>query len=295
MRTGDDTWDISTSVGATALSVAAARALEAQKPDPVTVDPYAEVFCRAAGGKWADIVDGKADHQLLTEFGRHFQSYQGARTKYFDGFFSSAAAAGVRQMVILAAGLDARGYRLPWPDDTVIFELDQPKVLEFKRTVLAEHGNAPTAERREVAVDLRDDWQKALREQGFEPERPSAWLAEGLLVYLPADAQLQLFGGIDMLASPGSRAAIEHALPPDALDTVRARERAMGVTLQFFALIAGEQSDPVEWFAAHGWDVVATALPDYMRSLEQVRPAPDTWFGPMAELVDSIRLISARR
>ena len=127
MRSEGDTWDITTSVGSTALFVATARALEAQKPDPLVVDPYAEIFCRAVGGPAADVLDGKApDHQLKTaEFGEHFVNFQGARTKYFDEYFRRAADAGVRQVVILAAGLDSRAYRLDWPAATTIFELDR--------------------------------------------------------------------------------------------------------------------------------------------------------------------------
>ena len=172
MRTDNDTWDITTSVGSTALFVAAARALEAQKPDPLAVDPYAEVFCRAVGGAWADVLDGKdPDNKLMTEFGNHFVNFQGARTRYFDDYFARAVAAGVRQIVIFAAGLDSRAYRLDWPDGTVIFELDQPQVLEFKRGVLAERGDKPRAERVEIAVDLREDWPQALRDNGLT--RPS--------------------------------------------------------------------------------------------------------------------------
>ena len=190
MRTDDDSWDITTSVGSTALFVAAARALEARKPDPLAVDPYAEVFCRAVGGHWADVVDGKApESKMETEFGGHFVNFQGARTRYFDNFFVRAADAGVRQIVLLAAGLDSRAYRLPWPRGTVVYELDQPRVLDFKRQVLADQGDEPTAERREVAVDLRADWVRALLHAGFDPTRPAAFLAEGLLVYLPATAQ----------------------------------------------------------------------------------------------------------
>ena len=128
VRSEGDTWDITTSVGSTALLVATARALEAQKPDPLAFDPYAELFCRAVGGWAADVLDGKdPDHQLKTaDFGEHFVNFQGARTKYFDEYFRRAADAGVRQVVILAAGLDSRGYRLEWPAATTIFELDRP-------------------------------------------------------------------------------------------------------------------------------------------------------------------------
>ena len=119
----------------------------------------------------------------------------------------------MRQIVLLAAGLDSRAYRLRWPDGTVVFELDQPRVLDFKREALSRHGDSPLAERREIAVDLRDDWPQALTDQGFDPSRPSAWIAEGLLIYLPAAAQQQLFSGIDALASPGSWLAVEEASP----------------------------------------------------------------------------------
>jgi methyltransferase (TIGR00027 family) len=152
---------------------------------------------------------GNRIRQLLREF-------QAARTKFFDTYFYAAADAGVRQIVIPAAGLDSRAYRLAWPNGTVVFELDQPQVLEFKRDVLAGSGDAPTAERREIAVDLRDEWPYALLDKGFDPSTPSAWLAEGLLIYLPAAAQHHLFAGIDALSAPGSHVAVEEAVPMDA-------------------------------------------------------------------------------
>ena len=231
MRTDNDTWDITTSVGSTALFVAAARALEAQKPDPLAVDPYAEVFCRAVGGAWADVLDGKApDNKLMTEFGTHFVNFQGARTRYFDDYFARAVAAGVRQIVIIAAGLDSRAYRLDWPDGTVIYELDQPQVLEFKRGVLAERGDKPRAKRVEIAVDLRDDWPQALRDNGFDDTRPAAFIAEGLMIYLPATAQGELFRGIDALAAPGSFVAIEEGepMPDEVFQAVRRRREGGG-------------------------------------------------------------------
>jgi methyltransferase (TIGR00027 family) len=297
MRTEGDSWDITTSVGSTALFVAAARALEAQKDEPLAVDPYAEVFCRAVGGVWADLLDGRApEHPLKTEFGQHFQNFQGARTRYFDNYFRAAADAGVRQVVILAAGLDSRAYRLSWPDNTVVFELDQPQVLEFKRTVLAAHGDAPTAQRQEVAVDLREDWPKALRDRGFEPAKPSAWIAEGLLIYLPADAEEQLFTGIDKLASSGSHLAVEDSSPmdSDAFEAkVRAERAGQSDRGPFFQLVYNEQHAPADrWFGEHGWDTVATPLDDYLRSLGRPLPTPDEEAGPM---VDSISLVSAER
>jgi methyltransferase (TIGR00027 family) len=300
MRSEGDTWDITTSVGSTALFVATARALEAQKPDPLVVDPYAEIFCRAVGGPAADVLDGKIpDHQLRTaEFGEHFVNFQGARTKYFDEYFRRAADAGVRQVVVLAAGLDSRAYRLDWPAATTIFELDQPQVLDFKREVLAGEGAQPRAERREIAVDLREDWPQALQDSGFDATKPSAWIAEGLLIYLPASAQEQLFTGIDSLAGPGSHVAVEDGAPmkTDDYQAAVAEERAAtaaGDGRVFFQLVYNEQHAPAtEWLSKHGWDAVDTPLADYLRQVGRPVPGPDVEAGPMIArntLVSAVR------
>jgi methyltransferase (TIGR00027 family) len=296
VRTDNDTWDITTSVGSTALFVAAARALEAQKPDPAAVDPYAEVFCRAVGGQWADLLDGNApEHPLRTEFGEHFVNFQGVRTRYFDTYFRAAAADGVRQVVLLAAGLDSRGYRLDWPDETVVFELDQPQVLNFKREVLDKHGAVPTAQRREIAIDLRDDWPQALSDAGFNPAKPSAWIAEGLLIYLPATAQHQLFTGIDALAVAGSHVAIEDGepMPDEEFEAARDEERASGQEGTFFTLVYNEQHEPAaQWFGNRGWRADATTLPEYLRSVGRPVPAPESEAGSMTS---SISLVSATK
>lgn len=290
MRSEGDTWDITTSVGSTALFVATARALEAQKPDPLAVDPFAEVFCRAVGGRWADVLDGNApDHDLKTaDFGEHFVNFQGARTRFFDEYFRRAAGAGVRQVVILAAGLDSRAYRLDWPAATTIFELDRPQVLDFKRAALADRGAQPRAVRREIAVDLREDWPQALRDSGFDPAMPSAWIAEGLLIYLPAAAQEQLFTGIDGLAGHGSHAAIEDGTPLDQqeFEAKRDQERAAmdagGAQRPFYQLVYNERCAPAtEWFANRGWHASGVSLADYLRQAGRPVPGPDTDAGSM--------------
>ncbi|GBG38109.1 class I SAM-dependent methyltransferase [Mycobacterium montefiorense] len=300
MRSEGDTWDITTSVGSTALFVATARALEAQKPNPLVVDQYAEVFFRAVGGSAADVLDGKdCDHHLKSaDFGDHFVNFQAARTKYFDEYFLRAAQAGVRQVVIVAAGLDSRAYRLDWPAATTIFELDRPQVLDFKREVLAGHGDQPRAERREVAVDLRDDWPQALRDSGFDPAMPSAWIAEGLLVYLPAAAQEQLFTGIDGLAGHGSHVAVEDGAPlqADEFEAAVEEERAaarQGDGRLFFQLVYNEQHAPAaDWFGQHGWNAVGTPLADYLREVGRPVPGLEIEAGPMIArntLVSAVR------
>ncbi|MCB0933255.1 MAG: class I SAM-dependent methyltransferase [Mycobacterium sp.] len=294
MRTENDSWDITTSVGSTALFVAAARALEAQRPDPLAVDTYGEVFCRAAGGEWADLLDGGIPgHPLCSEeFGAHFVTFQAARTRYFDNYFRAAADAGVRQIVLLAAGLDSRPYRLDWPSGTTVFELDQPQVLEFKRQAL--DGCAPRAQRREVAVDLRDDWQAALRASGFRGDEPSAWIAEGLLIYLPGEAQERLFAGIDAMACSGSRVAVEEGRPMDNASFKAKVEEAKAIDDmrgQFWQLVYNEQCAPAaQWFSQRGWTSEATTLTDYMRSVNRLEPMADP---EVVNMITSITLVSA--
>ena len=209
-RTDNDSWDITESVGSTALGVAAARAAETESENPLIQDPFARAFLEAAGdGMWSLMANpGKAaeltdDADLLA----HLQvmiDFMAVRTAFFDEYFLNAAASGVRQVVILAAGLDARSWRLPWPDGTTVYELDQAKVQQFKSTTLQRRGAQPTARLVSIAVDLRQGWPTALREAGFDPSRPTVWSAEGLLRYLPARAQDLLFERIHELSPTGS-------------------------------------------------------------------------------------------
>lgn len=285
LRTDDDTWDIASSVGTTAVMVAAARAAETERPDPLIRDPYAHLLVAEAGtGAWArmldsDLVDriAEVDAEVAAMFD-HMRSYQAVRTHFFDRFFADAAAAGIRQVVILASGLDSRAFRLSWPAGTTVFEIDQPKVLEFKSATLAAHGVTAAADHRAVAVDLRQDWPAALAEAGFDAARPTAWLAEGLLMYLPADAQDRLFGQITELSAPGSRVAAEslgvHA--PDRRERMRHRFAAVaaGLGIEEPMDIAEltyddpDRSDVAEWLDQHGWRAEATVSRDEMQRLD---------------------------
>ncbi|KXO98433.1 SAM-dependent methyltransferase [Tsukamurella pseudospumae] len=265
-RTDGDTWTITTSVGFTALLVAAARAVETERPDALAQDPYARVFLEAAGDQravaLADAGDGAGNPMAAT---RHL----GVRTRFFDDFVRDAVAAGVRQVVILAAGLDARAYRLDLPAGTVVYELDQPKVLAFKEETLAAHGASPAAGLRHVPVDLRDDWPAALRSAGFDGAAPTAWLVEGLLPYLPAAAQALLFERIVELSAPGSRVAVEGQIGSLDLGRFRAitdRYSQKGNPLGDFDVTAlfvtdEDRADPAEYLAAQGWTVTRAGNP----------------------------------
>jgi methyltransferase (TIGR00027 family) len=212
-RSSGDTWDIVTSVGFTALAVCAARALDAGLVPPLANDEFAAGFVAAAGEP--NLAAAVADGDLTGPAALNAQ-WVGVRTRFFDDFFTGAAQSGIRQSVILAAGLDARAYRLAWPAGSTVFEVDQPQVLEFKQDVLDESGAVPSSHRVTVAVDLREDWPAALRAAGFDPDQPTAWALEGLLPYLPGAAQDALFEQLQELSAVGSRVAVE--LGPDPGD-----------------------------------------------------------------------------
>jgi methyltransferase (TIGR00027 family) len=295
MRTEGDSWDITTSVGSTALFVAAARALGGRAGDALAVDPYAEVFLRAAGGDWAALMDGNLpDHPLLAPgFGHAFQQHQIGRTRYFDDYLRTALGAGVRQVVILAAGLDSRAYRLPWPDGTVLYELDREPVLAFKRETVAAADAKPRTVRREVAVDLREDWPASLRAHGFDPSEPTAWLVEGLLIYLPPEAQEQLFDTIDQLSAPGSRVAIEQMDPlPEEVATGMAEnlEQEPSGVADWVRLIYNQPRDEAAaWFRGRGWTADQIYMPDYLREQDRALPEPDPSTASQISLVTALR------
>ena len=183
------------------------------------------------------------------------------RTRFFDNFFTGATGDGVRQAVILASGLDTRAFRLRWPAGTVVYEIDQPQVIAFKTSTLADLGAAPTAERRTISIDLRDDWPAALREGGFDVTQPTAWSAEGLLPYLPPEAQDRLFDNITALSAPGSRLATEHVPDPNAFSDERVqrisdRWRRFGFDLNAADLFyRGERNVVLDYLTTHGWQV----------------------------------------
>jgi methyltransferase (TIGR00027 family) len=265
-RTDDDTWDLATSVGATATMVAAgrARATRANLLD----DRYAEPLVRAVGvdffTRWATGELAAADVDVPGSFWgmQQMTDLLTARTRYFDAFLTDATEAGIGQVVILASGLDARGYRLAWPAGTVVFEIDQPEVLGFKAATLAELNAAPTAEVRTVPIDLRQDWPAALRGAGCDVTKPCAWTAEGLLPFLPAEAQDRLLDNITALSVDGSRLASEVAVMStsaadgqswDSMDEVTKRWRDHGFDIELGELgYPEERADVADYLDSRG-------------------------------------------
>jgi methyltransferase (TIGR00027 family) len=261
--------------------VAAARAVASRAERPLINDPFAEPLVRAVGvDLLTRLATGEINANDLNDVHDGATGSAGAmsrmadnmavRTKFFDEFFLDATNAGIKQAVILASGLDARAYRLQWPTGTVVYEVDQPQVIEFKSRTLADLGAAPTAERRVVAIDLREDWPAALRAAGFDPAQPTAWSAEGLLGYLPPDAQDRLLDTITELSAPGSRLATESAPNPEPGDdekmkermqTISERWRAHGFDLDMAGLVYfGERNEAAPYLSGHGWQLTSASI-----------------------------------
>ncbi|HEY1842115.1 MAG TPA: class I SAM-dependent methyltransferase [Mycobacterium sp.] len=307
-RADNDSWEITESVGSTALGVAAARAAETDSENPLIQDPFARVFLEAAGeGMWSLTSDPKLSAELserAPELQAQMQvmvDFMAVRTAWFDEFFLEAVSSGPRQVVILAAGLDARCWRLPWPDGTTVYELDQPKVLDFKSSTLQRRGAQPTAQLVSVAVDLREDWPTALRQAGFDPAQPTVWSAEGLLRYLPAAAQDLLFERVDSLSAAGSRLATNapasSAVDPNLLANQREQAKRMRAAAAqvLDAEIPNvedlwypeERTEVTEWLAAHGWDASAIGMADLLAGYG--RRVPDDDVLPPTVFVSALR------
>ncbi|OBG23024.1 class I SAM-dependent methyltransferase [Mycobacterium sp. 852002-51057_SCH5723018] len=290
-RTEGDTWDLANSVGATATMVAAARAAAARRAGAVIDDPFAEPLVRAVGiDLFTRIAAGELDAVDADDgvgFPRMIDTFA-ARARFYDDYFAAAGKAGVRQVVIVASGLDARPYRLSWPAGTTVYEIDQPEVIAFKTATLADIGAAPTAELRTVGIDLREDWPAALQEAGFDPAQPTAWLAEGVLIgFLPPEAEVRLLDSITPLSSEGSRFAADYGQVAGQSEEEREqaqrmtdRWRELGLDLDISELTyPGEHTDVAAHLGASGWETTTFDLPDLFAAaglpeLQEVDQAP---------------------
>ena len=267
-RKDGDSWDLASGVGATATAVAASRAIAHRAA--LIDDPWAEPLVTAVGIEhFAAILAGNAPGDGSDV--ERMAHGMAVRTRYFDDFLIEATSADIRQAVILASGLDSRAYRLAWPVGTVVFEVDQRSVIDFKVTTLAGLGAKPTAEVRNVGIDLREDWPAALRANGFDVHRPTAWIAEGLLIYLPPDAQDRLFDHITALSVSGSRLATEFMPTMDAFTETSAdhdeatddRWQRLGFKDDLAGLVyTGERSHVIEYLDALGWKVSGSLVQD---------------------------------
>ncbi|MFD7668736.1 SAM-dependent methyltransferase [Streptomyces sp. NPDC059788] len=274
----------------TALIIARARAAETRRPDHLFEDHLAQQFLDTAG----------PDHETAwnTEQGQLFTDAMGdyfaLRTRYFDDYLDRAAAAGCRQVVLLAAGLDTRAHRLHWPSGTRLFELDQPDVLAFKEHAL--RGRAPRCHREAIVADLRQDWAEPLAAHGFRADLPTAWLIEGLLVYLTEQDADGLLERVTALSAPGSHLAIEHTTR-GMINTDQAQQAAAAapdsIVDQLSTLWKNNMTRPPgDWLASHGWHSTQESLTHLAQ--HHNRPVPPA-FNPELPGTGRITLLSASR
>jgi len=283
-------------VGQTAIGVAKIRARESERDDRLFHDPYAGAFVDAAPGALVDAGPGvladaapgasvdaapgatvprQAPPSETTALGAIFQARVAIRTRFYDDYLLAACAAGCRQVVLLAAGMDTRGYRLDWPAGTRLFEIDQPDVLAFKDAVLTARDAVPRCHRVARAADLRQNWAGVLLDSGLRPSERTAWLAEGLLIYLTAEEAGQLLDTTTGLSAPGSTIAFEYTdyLSDDAGTSPISHARTMPGMSRLTALWKGGLgAETPDWLGRHGWRVQTHSIGPVAASYH--RPIP---------------------
>ncbi|MGK5551569.1 SAM-dependent methyltransferase [Actinomadura kijaniata] len=244
-------------VARTALGAALMRAAEHRRPDRLFTDPYAEAFAPD---------EAPTPHPL-----RELMAFQMAvRTRFYDDHLLASCADGVRQVVLLAAGLDTRAHRLPWPPGVRLYEVDLPETLAFKDRVLDAVSAAPACERAACPADLRADWRTPLLAAGFAPDRRTAWLAEGLLIYLSPREAAALLTGVGALSAPGSTLALERGDGAAWLREKAAATPRLGAVGRLWK--GGLGDDTTAWLARHGWTTREHALADLAAAYGRAAP-----------------------
>ncbi|WP_460111118.1 class I SAM-dependent methyltransferase [Streptomyces sp. YKOK-J1] len=239
---------------ATAVGVARVRALETERENALFRDPLAQAFA-AAGGLWPSSSPLPYDEAARRR--RQAVSFSVViRTRFLDDLLREASASGVRQVVLLGAGMDSRAFRMDWPEGTRLFEVDTAAPLDFKASVLRRERAVARCERITVAVDLREDWPGALAAAGHDPAVPTAWIAEGLLIYLPEDAVELLLARIGARSAAGSRLGL--TLGSRGVIERFGADAAPGSAASMW--ISEMPDDPVGWLAGHGWEAAGHTL-----------------------------------
>ncbi len=259
-------------VGSTALLVAAMRAAETDRADRLFSDPFARALADEEGAAMLARAHARGLHKVpLVE----------VRTRFLDDRLLAASREGVRQIVLLAAGMDARAYRLDWPTDpapTRLYEIDREPVLAWKSARL--QTSRPRCVRVALPGDVTGEWTAALVGSGFRPAEPTAWVIEGLLVYLEEPAVHALLAQVDSLSAPGTslffdvpgRALFESASSAPAVEAMAAR----GSPWRFGT------DDPASLVSGRGWTASLTLPADYATPLgrwaETTRKAAHSFF-----------------
>ena len=271
-------------VWATAVGVARVRAREAAEEHPLFRDPLALAFA-TAGGRGPDSAPPQGGDEAARRLRLGVAFSIVIRTKFLDDLLDEAAAAGVRQVVLLGAGMDSRAFRTDWPEGTRLFEVDTAEPLDFKETVLRQERAVPRCERITVPVDLREDWPAALAAAGHDRTRPTAWIAEGLLIYLPEDAVERLVALVGEQSAPGSRMGLtlgsRGVLERFGADAEPGSAASMWVSEM--------PDDPVGWLSDHGWDAEAYTVRERAAAYGRPMRTPPTRPETPGGLVHAVR------
>jgi methyltransferase (TIGR00027 family) len=228
------------SLGSTAHWMASIRALESTRQDALFYDPWAGALAGSEGQAW---IEGRSPESVAPIV---------LRTRFYDDMLLRITHENaIRQVVLLAAGLDTRAFRLSWPAGTHLYELDQPSVLAYKDEVLAAAGTRPNCVRHVIPADLTDPWQERLLAAGFDLQQPSGWLLEGFLFYLPSETIVRLLDDVARLPPAGSWVGFD--VMNSTTMTSPLTRAWVDMQAQLGAPWLGTLDDPVGFMAARGW------------------------------------------
>ena len=298
-----ESWGVTADLGATALAVAAQRAAETAQENPLIKDKFAAVLVAAVDEPgWQTMAGGDLswmgpEDDIGRRTARTGREYVATRTVFFDEFCAAATASGIDQVVILAAGLDARAYRLDCLTGIDVYEIDQPEVQAFKDSALKAHGAVAVAEMHPVPADLGDEqWPNALTGAGWDRSKPTAWIVEGLLPYLSSAEHDELFRTVTTLSAQSSRVAAEvyHHATTHFGDARLEKWRegaaeivdALGIGVDVTAFIKHEDAtDTASWLITRGWSVESLDSRAEMARLGRPVPPDLVDIAPASSLV----------
>jgi methyltransferase (TIGR00027 family) len=266
------TMELPEGVSETAVGAAMMRARESTRVGRLFNDPYAAAFVAAVPPIFPE-GPSTEDDPALAALEAAFEEEVVVRTRFFDDFIRAATADRCLQVVLVGAGLDTRAFRLDWPSNLRLFEVDLPHVLEFKQRVLSQTGAEPRCVRITVGIDLQQEWPPTLIAAGFISSDRTAWIIEGLIPYLAHDDAHRLLIAVDQLSSPGSRLALDQASVAD--DSLLSQARAMPTMAQITSMWKGGLDDNAAlWLAQHGWQAETTDP----KALRALRAPQQRWF-----------------
>ncbi|WP_225727414.1 MULTISPECIES: SAM-dependent methyltransferase [unclassified Nocardia] len=238
-------------VAMTAVGVAVIRARESERPDRLYDDPLAREFVEAARAGFAETEGGVDRWSRIEAVADAFYTGRSVAVRLVDDAVRAGIESGCRQVVLIGAGLDTRAFRMPLPAGTRWFEIDLPELFAFKEPVLAAAGAVPGCVRAVIAQDLRGDWAKPLREQGFRPDEPTQWVDEGAIPYLLHEDALRVVTTITELSAPGSRFGVARLKVDPNQPHYRELAELVGGDPEWTPHGLGPGAE--DWLREHGW------------------------------------------